>query len=71
MARTLDDYLRESKRANSPDVVTARAVFGRAFETLAPAAEASSQANLGDQIRPASSRPRSRTSSNDGRTARG
>ena len=71
MARTLDDYLRESKRANSPNVVAARAVFSRAIETLASAAEASSQANLGDQIRPASLRPRSRASSNDGRSARG
>ena len=30
MARTLDDYLQRSKRANSPEVRAARAVFDQA-----------------------------------------
>jgi DNA-binding XRE family transcriptional regulator len=31
MARTLDDYLERSKRANSPEVSAARAVFDQAY----------------------------------------
>jgi DNA-binding XRE family transcriptional regulator len=31
MARTLDDYLERSKRANSPQVTAARAVFEQAY----------------------------------------
>jgi DNA-binding XRE family transcriptional regulator len=31
MARTLDDYLQRSKRANSPEVSAARAVFDQAY----------------------------------------
>lgn len=31
MARTLNDYLKQSKRANSPEVSAARAVFDQAY----------------------------------------
>lgn len=31
VARTLDDYRQQSKRANSPEVSAARAVFGNAY----------------------------------------
>jgi DNA-binding XRE family transcriptional regulator len=31
MARTLDDYLQRSERANSPEVSAARAVFDQAY----------------------------------------
>jgi hypothetical protein len=43
VARTLDDYLHDSKRANNLEVVGARAVFDRAIEAVTSMDQPSSQ----------------------------
>ena len=46
MARTLDDYLQRSKRANSKEVSAARAVFDQAYGIACQAIELREKHNL-------------------------
>ncbi len=46
MARTLDDYLQRSKRANSPEVSAARAVFDQAYGIACQVIELREKQNL-------------------------
>ena len=46
MARTLDDYLQRSKRANSKEVLAARAVFDQAYGIACQVTELREKQNL-------------------------